>query len=370
MAETIQQAQRRMQASAIRLLEQELTTAHLDSFPPARRPLASAPALLDEATVRRRVAEELGLIAAEQELQAYGVPPVAPAPEPVDARAMVAERTKSALRQVPLIRLGERRDVRARIAAEVQKEAAEEESRRHVIRGELQARLDSRWEEVGQRRIQVARRTAEDCRQERQRREDEHLREQQELDQEWERLSDNDPETVNARLALEVGSWVQSRSGELIGLSTRGAETTLLISVKRPEELVPDQRADTTPTGRPTVKKRSQTDRNQLYLETVGSTVLGAVRCGFANAPSLSTLAVLALMDQGLHLGIAPRPIYFGRFDRGQGDLDSEDPGVALDYSRDALMNVGGRTDELRPIDLSDEPGVEMTLSSALGAVR
>ena len=59
---------------------------------------------------------------------------------------------------------------------------------------------------------------------------------------------------------------------------------------------MPAEKAAVTPSGKPTVHKRSQTERNTLYAQHVASTLLATVRETFAVAPSIQHASLLAVV--------------------------------------------------------------------------
>lgn len=54
--------------------------------------------------------------------------------------------------------------------------------------------------------------------------------------------------------------------------------------------------------------------------------------------------------------------IYFGRCPRGESSLTSDHPGEAAEYAIDVMVEIGGRTNEVLPIDLRDTPHLQAAL--------
>ena len=152
------------------------------------------------------------------------------------------------------------------------------------------------------------------------------------------------------------GGWVTCDRGEAL----------VVVSLDLPEASIPDERADITAGGRPTVKKRSQTDRNHLYFAALSSIVLGL---GATRSPLHRGCSELASgRATGTSAPGRPAAIDFGRFGRDDSSLVSERPADAAELAVDVRVNVGGRTDAVNPIDLSGEPALRAALEHASAA--
>jgi hypothetical protein len=125
--------------------------------------------------------------------------------------------------------------------------------------------------------------------------------------------------------------------------------------------MVPDQMPDVTPGGRPTLRKRSKTDRNALYTAALGSTVLATVKEGFAVAPSVEEIRVLVVSKnpQALNPETYLSAIYAARFHREtlqRWHWPLVDPVEALLTAPDAMLQRKGATQEIMPLDVADDP--------------
>jgi hypothetical protein len=346
-AETFQQAERRRQAREVEVREEKLTSIHIGSFTSAQKRNAPPVVAVDEAAVRRRIARDAKLPELEEQLAVYGEPPTAPPPEPVDRARVIDSHCKPALRDVPLIRFAERRSVRAAATQAAEEEVRAEEVRRAEETSELQAALDARWDEVVTRRAQVDREAGEAVDAERASREREHERQQRDLDLEWERLQANEPAAVNARVNEELRRWTREQLVvTVLSAEAAGDEVSVVAAVPRPEAVVPAQRSDYTAAGRPTVKKRTQTDRNQLYLEIVSSAVLGICRAVFSAAPGVEFVSTLIVQQESSSM----IPIYGGTL-RRRADLTTRLPSATALTAGGATVLTSGRTEELKSIE-------------------
>ncbi len=84
-----------------------------------------------------------------------------------------------------------------------------------------------------------------------------------------------------------------SPPGIRISASQRGRATVVMLF--GPVSAMPDQVAAVTPTGRPTLHKRSAADRNALYARALASTVLATVREAYAVAPALLDVRIVVV---------------------------------------------------------------------------
>jgi len=182
----------------------------------------------------------------------------------------------------------------------------------------------------------------------------EHELLQRQADQRWEALLGHDAETVMA--ALEEAYEGNQAPAACLDVGTdRGVRYATVMVLFPPVEAIPEKRAAFTPTGRPTMKARTKTDRNGLYLAALGSTVLATVREGFAVTPSVQEFRLVAVRTSSAAL----EAVFAGRFPRhrfGTAGWESLDPAAVLVGLPDSLLRRVGRTGEVAALDLSAEP--------------
>jgi hypothetical protein len=176
--------------------------------------------------------------------------PLAPAPEPVDREALRRRREREAANGIRLWHRTARREARQRGAA-VAREEADAEERRRV-------------EEVAS--------------------------EQAGLDHEWNALLQHDSPAVLAALERAFNETTYPA----IGLGATEDAAIVFVGF-RDSDVVPDREVALTPTGRPTLKKRSKTVRNQLYAEALAAFTLGNARLSLASTPGAKQAVVVAL---------------------------------------------------------------------------
>jgi len=194
---------------------------------------------------------------------------------------------------------------------------------------------------------------------EKERREVDRQAEQARLDEEWERLCRNEPDVAIAALERAFAD----NEAPAAPLDCDGERTTVAMEFQRPEAIVPERKPARTPTGKPTLKKRTKTEINRLYLEALGSNVLATVKETFAVAPGTQVVQLLVIRRDGKHSG-GLAAIYLGEFDRDhyEGASGSRDPAEVLTRAPEAVLKLKGRAEEVAPIDLSDKEGLATVL--------
>ena len=168
-------------------------------------------------------------------------PPVASPAEPVDRAALSKAAQRAARAEIPWWKRSERRAASAEAALEADKEANAEEARRETTRQE----------------------------------------DQRALDEAWAKLLANEPETTQATIS---GAFADNAyPAELVGLVD--AHALVVMTVAPAEELVPERHPELTPTGRPTTKKNTKTERNGLYRYVLASGLDSYGAGGFCRGP-------------------------------------------------------------------------------------
>jgi len=193
-----------------------------------------------------------------------------------------------------------------------------------------------------------------------QRRAEQHAADEAAAAAEWTLLVDGDAAAM--RRALEA-RFTADRPTAVV-LSCQGANADIALFFATTDALVPDRKRAITPSGAPTLHKRTKTERNTLYLQAVSSTVLAAVKEAFAAAPSLQQVTVLAVRfaPEAQGLGTTLTAIYVGQFRRGQWNgraWPDMDPVSELSRTPGAMLRLGGRTGDMLPLDLSDQPDID-----------
>lgn len=272
----------------------------------------------------RRAAADVGaMLSVHRQAFPPARPPQAPPPEPVDVRAIERRHRRELLRGIGLFRFSARREAKARARALAEEEAARERARREAARAELQ----------------------------------------RELDRLWERLCANDPPVVLATLEEAF----RDNRAPAVAVDCEGGRATVVLLMEG-LEAVPERAPSVTPTGRPTTRRLTKTERNELYLGWMSSNVLATVREALAVAPGLAAVTVAVLRRDGLSpFGeLVLSPVYVGTFGRAMCERIAWDRPEALGaifHAEGASISLKGRTKELAPLDPRDHPGLEEVIA-------
>lgn len=254
--------------------------------------------------------------------------PVAPPPEPVDERSVRQRYEQDELRGVSVFARRERRAARERAAAVAQREIDHEAAARAADREQAQRGLDA----------------------------------------EWRALTSHEPSAVQAALEEAFEDNQSPATCVDVDRSQRRRFATVVM-VFGDVEQVPEKEAGTTPTGRPTIRKRSKTARNELYVRAMCSSVLATVKEGFAVAPSVDEFRVVVVAHgQG-----RADAVFTGSFERAAverlpwRELDPERTVMAVPGSS---MRRQGQARSVAALDLAEDPellAIMTELAPALG---
>jgi hypothetical protein len=338
-------------------LERQLVSVHAESFPPAQRTLLPPPEPVDPGPIEAKLAEAAGVPALVEATGSGEDPPIAAKPEPVDRYALMREFRKDARRGIPFWRIRDHIDA-ARVAdVEAEEAAGVETIRRAEEQRTEQARLDCLWGELSATRERVATELPIQIGAESQRRAAERFAEQADFDDDWKLLQTNDP-------AVTLGTLEEAfadNEAPAAAIDCEGNQTTVVMQFVTPEAIVPERKPARTPTGKRTLKKRTKTEINHLYLAALGSNVLATVKETFAVAPGTDTVQLLVIRrETSGKLAGDWSAIYAGSFGRaGYADSSaSRDPAHALARAVDARLNLKGQAETVSPLDLADRVDV------------
>jgi hypothetical protein len=249
---------------------------------------------------------------------------------PVDRAAIGAEMKREALQHVPIYKRRERRE--ALEAAKV---------RAHEKAGMLEAKhlAEARAERAA-------------------------------LAEDWEKLCANDPETV--MMTLEEA--FEDNESPAAPINCEKATATILMRFPTLENVVPEMSADRTPGGRPTVKRRTKTQRNSLYCAALISHVLATAKEAFSVAPGVSAIQLLVIAtDDADPQRAVMTPIFYVEFERDDFkgvNWEDRDDAYGMVDRVGWLGHFKGRTEEMVPLDLREEPelsAVVRRIASDLG---
>lgn len=354
-------AERQADIEKVAAIEKALVSVHAQSFPKAARIELPSADEVDPAPIKVELEEKAGIPELTTATGGGEDPPVAASPEPVDRYALMREHRRRHRAGIPIWRVRDRIEAARMADAEAEEAARAEEGRRAEAQRAEQARLDQLWSQLRQARARVDDELVLAVAAERERREIERQAEQVRLDEEWERLCSNEPDVAIAALERAFAD----NEAPAAPIDCEGDRTTVVMEFQSREAIVPERKPARTPTGKPTLKKRTKTEINRLYLEALGSNVLATVKETFAVAPGTQVVQLLVIRREvdGKHSG-GLAAIYLGEFDRVhyEGASGARDSAEALTRAPEAVLKLKGRAGEVAPIDLSDEDGLARVL--------
>ncbi|WP_263119332.1 hypothetical protein [Cellulomonas sp. RIT-PI-Y] len=248
------------------------------------------------------------------------VPEPIPAPEPTDVDVVAKEYQRAAVKGIAFYRPGQRRAAKERARAEAVSQAA------RVDADNL--RIYREW---------LAAAAAD-----------------------FQRLVEHDPTTVISAVDTAFADNASESTCVDAGIEQDGTRYTTVVIVFDSADLIPEKAAVLTPAGKPTLKKRTKTDRNALYVRALASTVLATVREALMTSPSTDEVRVVVLRRDRRAAGPERRvePIYAATFERGP--LEQVRPAlVDLDHILtqipDARFVRRGVTAEVMPLGTDDD---------------
>jgi hypothetical protein len=146
-----------------------------------------------------------------------------------------------------------------------------------------------------------------------------------------------------------------------VPIDCTGADVAIVMVLPSVES-IPERKPAVTPTGKATIHKRSKTERNELYAQSLASNVLATIREAFAVAPGIASVAVLTVCKDDAVGGVPMvAPLCLAAFERRLVDRyewERLDPFKTVEAATPSLLNRRESASELAPLDLTDEPDV------------
>jgi uncharacterized protein DUF4236 len=350
-------------------LERALVSVHGARFPEAQRLVLPPPDEVDPDPIRLELEKAAGIPDLVEASGGGGEPPVAADPEAVDRYNLMREHRKRARAGIAFWRIRDQiaaartADAEAEAAAELEAERRREEQVRE------QRRLDEIWSQLQDAHRRVADELVLKVAAENERRLAERASEQARLDDEWARLNANDPEITLDALERAFAD----NEAPAAAIDCDRDRTTIVMQFVSPEAIVPERKPARTPTGKRTLKKRTKTEINALYLQALGSNVLATIKEAFAVAPGTHVVQLLVIRRETdkKHTGELAA-IYLGEFDRASyaGASGSRDPSRALHLATESVLNLKGKTQAVAPIDFKDRDDLTALLDQVEHGLR
>jgi hypothetical protein len=354
-------AQREADIDKVAALERQLVSVHQEAFPKAE-PVVLPPAeTVDPEPIKTQLEAEFGIPDLVARIGGEARP-IAPAPEPVDRYELMRSFRRRKRQGISLWRLRELIESAKEADREAEEAAAIEARARDAVRAAEQAKLDESWGDLQQLRAAVTEQLPQRVQAEEARRVAARDADQKELDEGWAKLQANDPEITLPALEQAFAD----NEAPAAAIDCEGNRTTVVMQFSPPEAIVPERKPARTPTGKRTLKKRTKTEANALYIEALGSNVLATAKETFAVAPGTEQIQLLVIRrETDGKLASQLAAIYVGEFNRTafEGASGSRDPGRALTLAEEPILNLKGKTAQVVPLDLKDQPDLNSLLA-------
>lgn len=170
--------------------------------------------------------------------------------------------------------------------------------------------------------------------------------EQVRLDAEWAALTDHVPAAVIAAVdAAFADNASRSTCVDAGDGPEQGQHYLSAVVLLDGPDMIPERKPALTPGGKPTLKKRTKTERNAVYLQALASTVVATAAEAVAASPATDEVRVLVLRADGTPAGLTA--IYRGRLSRAQVTSPVDDPVLLISTAHDAQLRLTGVTREV-----------------------
>jgi HEAT repeats len=357
--------------AAVRLREAAVFSLHLDVEPSLATPVAPSLEPPDLDVERARMERELGIPELAASLAQYGSPPVAPSGKPADRETLERELLRAS-GPVSKWNRGERRALRDQAREEASRQAQTEDQRRAADHEKLQHELDSRWAELTSLRSRAAEQLDRWVEEETRRRDADQAQRQAVLERGWRRQRDADPDSLTASLRAAFPEETVTVIGVLDGVAV------LVVACPRLDEVIAPMEPAFTSAGRPTLRARTETRRNDLYRAALASHVLAAVGRALSLTPGITAVSCVAvrMAERG---ALQSEPIYVGTFDRayaerlvadGRWSPDPQALASAVEEAEDVDLEMTAKTHRMDPLDVSADPGLAAVIGQLDAAIR
>lgn len=172
---------------------------------------------------------------------------------------------------------------------------------------------------------------------------------QEELDADWERLLENDPEVVRGA----VLNSLDSPDLPVVSVTPEGEHVSVVVRVPPRDSIVPTDEPGETSDGLPSVERIPADRRDELHAEAVASHLLATARRVLSTLPKVTSTRVSAVMIDGAHLV----PVYDGEFERAQcADADWDAGALTLSDRLGARLGTRGQAPGVSALSLADDP--------------
>jgi hypothetical protein len=193
----------------------------------------------------------------------------------------------------------------------------------------------------------------------------EHLSAQAILDEQWSLLCANDPTLVLTTLEEAF----EDNEAPAAAVGVVGDEVSLVVLVPN-LDAIPERKPTTTPAGNLSLKKLTKAERSAFYTLLVCAYVLVTAREALAVAPGINGARVVVFRKSRIDAYGQARiecllAAQFTRAAFEQVKWDTADAGtIVQDASSEIHVRFRGRSGDLLPLDLTDEPDLAEIVSA------
>jgi hypothetical protein len=149
-----------------------------------------------------------------------------------------------------------------------------------------------------------------------------------------------------------------------------GSEVSLVVLLAPVDEAVPTHMPTRTAAGNLSLKKLTQREKADYYKIFASGHLLVTVREAFAVAPGIASARIAAMRNDGLDADGKPRVccLLAARFERTAFEqvqwVAADAPTIVNDIATELAANQRGRSKELTPVDLTQEPALEQLVQA------
>jgi hypothetical protein len=192
---------------------------------------------------------------------------------------------------------------------------------------------------------------------------------QEKCNEMWRLLCDNDPDVVLDVLA----SAFEDNEARAAAVNVHGSDVDLVVLVPG-VEFIPERMPKTTPSGRLASPALTKTERCSYYTLMVCGYLLNTVREALAMAPGIMgvTAAVVRFAEPDAYGNACLECLLAAHFTRARLANVAWEIASAVQIVNETAQNLlvqpAGRTKELRPLDLSEEPDLKHVLEELDGS--
>ena len=195
----------------------------------------------------------------------------------------------------------------------------------------------------------------------------ERAQRQTEIDDAWDSLLANDPETVIAT----VDAAFEDNDAPAAPVDVDGSVLGLVV-LAPPIEDIPEQKPALTPSGKATVKKMTKLERSDMYLTLICGHYLATIREALAVAPSITRVKAVVVRRGQPDVSGNPRmeALLAASYERSNLErvrwADSLPSDIVQEVAGDLVWNLKGRPPSLQALDLDDEPDLKVFVDALL----